>query len=221
MPNISETPLQICQNIRNARELAELTQEEIAVKIGVGRSTYAGWEKNIEPNLATLSKISEVTGVPLTDLIKTDTESYTEKRRKLKNDLSAKDDLPVFVGNTRAGTITIYSDDPSQQEPVGHLSSKLFPGCNHAEKINGDSMYPLAVNQGLAIGKVIDKKGIVWGEKYIIHTVHGQAVLKYVHPSMEVGHIKIVSHNKKIPEQDIPLDDITFCCRVYFLVNPT
>lgn len=213
--------------LTKAREAKKLTQTELGLRVGLGLRAIQKLENGLFPKYKSdsIEAIDRELGTNLYELIYAQTgpatPSYTDKRRNLKNSDVAKDDLPVFMGNTRAGTITIYSDDPSQQEPVGHLSSKIFPGCNHAEKINGDSMYPLAVNQGLAIGKVIDKKGIVWGEKYIIHTVHGQAVLKYVHPSIEKGFIKIVSHNKKIPEQDIPLDDITFCVRVYFIVNPS
>ena len=144
---------------------------------------------------------------------------YRIERLIKKN--SDKPDIPVFTGNTRAGTIEIYTDDPTQQTPIGHLSAKVFPGCNHAEKVNGDSMYPLICNQAYVIGKIIDKKGIIWGEKYIIHTIHGQSVVKFIHPSKTENCIKIVSHNKSIPEQDIPIDDISFCCRVHFIVNPS
>jgi phage repressor protein C with HTH and peptisase S24 domain len=145
--------------------------------------------------------------------------NYQQERFSKKN--ADKPDIPVFTGNTRAGTIEIYTDDPSQQTPIGHLSAKVFPGCNHAEKVNGDSMYPLICNQAYVVGKIIDKNGIIWGEKYVIHTVHGQSVVKFIHPSKKANCIKIVSHNKSIPEQDIPLDDITFCCRVHFIVNPS
>ncbi len=145
---------------------------------------------------------------------------YLKQRRDHKNGTNEKA-IPMYFGNTRAGTIQVYSDDPEMQVPVGHLPASIFPGCNHAEKISGDSMYPLICNQAFLIGKIIDKRGLIWGEKYIIHTQYGQSMVKYVHPSEKEKHIKIVSHNKTIPPQDLPMDDITFVCRVHYIVNPS
>jgi len=144
---------------------------------------------------------------------------YQKVRLDLKN--GEKNEIPVYSGNTRAGTIEIYMDDLTQQTPIGYLSAKVFPGCNHAEKVTGDSMYPLICNQAYVVGKIIDKKGIIWGEKYTIHTVHGQSVVKFIHPSNVEGCIKIVSMNKSIPDQDILVDDISFCCRIYYIINPS
>ena len=225
MKNINATSLQICQNIKAARVLTGLNQTEFAELLGIKRTTYAEYERKIEPDLEMLTRIAAAAKVNLSDIIGTSSQndekfiSYQEERQFKK--IVGDPDIPVFTGNTRAGTIEIYTDDPSQQTPIGHLSAKVFPGCNHAEKVNGDSMYPLICNQAYVVGKIIDKRGIIWGEKYIIHTIHGQSVVKFIHPSKQKDCIKIVSHNKSIPEQDIPMDDINFCCRVHFIVNPS
>ena len=176
------------------------------------------WEKGTKPTdygevnrlLEILENDPSIVSEPL--------QPYVEKRRQLKT--TDFPPIPVFAGNTQAGIITVYSDDPTMQKPVGHLPAELFPGCNHAEKVTGDSMYPLIINQGWVIGKVIDKKGIIWGEKYSIHTTYGLAVVKYVHPGTTKGSIKLVSHNKNVPPQEIPLDEVTFCCRIYHIINP-
>lgn len=224
--------MQINQNIRQARLLAKLSQQKVADIIGEKRSTYAEWENNTMPQADILSKISSALNVPMADLLSDkpieppltvlneQTVDYLKERRDKKNG-TKEIPIPMYFGNTRAGTIQVYSDDPEMQAPVGHLPASIFPGCNHAEKISGDSMYPLICNQAYLIGKVIDKRGIIWGEKYIIHTKYGQSMVKYVHPSTEKQFIKIVSHNKTIPTQDLPLDDITFVCRVHFIVNPS
>lgn len=183
-------------------EEAKIIEEYFGIKIGDF--------KNLD-SLPNVQKVTRETG-------KIPDSTHQEKLLAIKN---GEKRIPAYSGNTQAGIITVYSDDPSMQEPVGSLPASMFPGCNHAEKINGDSMYPLIVNQGWCIGKIIDKRGIIWGEKYIIHTKYGQNIVKYVQKSDKgEDHIKIVSHNKKIPDQDIPLDDITFCVRVYFIINP-
>jgi len=145
--------------------------------------------------------------------------SYLQIRGNIKN--GAKSGIPVFTGNTRAGTIEVYSDDPSENEPVDHLPATMFPGCNHAERVSGDSMHPILINQGYAIGKIIDKKGIIYGEKYIVHTKYGLSMVKYLQEASKKDKVKLVSYNKNIAPQEIPYDDITFCCRIYFIVNPS
>lgn len=78
--------MQICENIRQARVSANLTQQEIADKIGVKRSTYAEWERRIEPDMKTLTKISELTNTPISILISQpadikDVTSFTDSKK--------------------------------------------------------------------------------------------------------------------------------------------
>lgn len=145
-------------------------------------------------------------------------EPYYKKRSKAK--LGNGEDVPVYYGNTRAGIVQVYTDDQDMEHPVGTLSAKLFPNCDHAEKVTGDSMYPIIINQGIIVGKKVDKQGIIYGEKYGIHTRHGLNVAKFLHPGLENGYIKLVSYNKSVPEQEISMDDIVFCFRILYIVNP-
>jgi phage repressor protein C with HTH and peptisase S24 domain len=159
------------------------------------------------------------------DLLETnvshETQTYLEQRRNLKNS-DNKPDIPGYVGNTKMGNFEAYADDPEMETPVGYFDSRLFPGCNHAEKVNGDSMYPLIVNQGWIIGKIIDKNGMISGEKYCLHLKNGQNITKYVHNlPHKKEYIKIVSHNKSVPDDVIARDQINLCIRVYFIINPS
>lgn len=61
--------MQISQNIRAARDSAKLTQVELAEMLGVGRSTYAEWERGTEPDINTLTKIAELTKTTLFDIL--------------------------------------------------------------------------------------------------------------------------------------------------------
>lgn len=178
----------------------------------------------LNANKVEKSGVSEKSTLSEKDIILNETKeagtSYMAQRREIKANGNGES-LPVYYGNTRAGNIEVYSDDPEYQSPFAKLPTTLFPGCNHAERVSGDSMYPLIINQGLIIGKVIDKAGIIYGEKYGIHTKFGQNVCKYIHPSDKDGCIRLVSHSKLIPPQDISLDDITFCFRINYIVNPS
>lgn len=156
--------------------------------------------------------------IKIGDQVQESPEPYYQKRAKHK--LSKKEPIPVFDGNTQAGLVTVYSDDTTNMQ-IGTLNTDMFPGCDHAEKITGDSMYPIIISQGVAVGKKFEKEGIIYGEKYGIHTKYGLNVAKFLHKGSEPSMVKLVSYNKSIPEQEIPLDDITFCFRILFVINPT
>ena len=53
-----------------ARKIAKLTQKELAVLCGVSESTVINWEKGrSEPTVSQAQQISELTGIPLDDII--------------------------------------------------------------------------------------------------------------------------------------------------------
>jgi AraC-like DNA-binding protein len=150
-------------------------------------------------------------------------ESYLAKRRHIKN-ASKEVYFPVYNGNARLredDRLVVYNDDPEEQIPVGFLPQHLFPGCDHAEKAFGNSMYPRVVNQGVVAGKVIDKNHIVFGEMYGIHLVGGSPpVIKFVQQCDEPDCILLVSENKSIKDQVIHVDKIRFMYRVIYIINP-
>lgn len=154
------------------------------------------------------------------------TKSYVERRRDKKNTHEPAD-IPVSGGNTNLGNITVYQDENGKDDIIATLPANMFPGSDYAEKAKGDSMYPIIMNQAWLVGKVAKNRGITYGEKYIIKTKDGLDTTKYVHPAMDEnkkridGKLLLVAHNKSIPAQEIDMEDITFACRVYWIINPT
>lgn len=71
MQSISATHIKLGQRIRQLRVKLDLTQEDLAFKVGVDRS-YMGFiergEKN--PTLTTLMKIAKVLKIPLVELFR-------------------------------------------------------------------------------------------------------------------------------------------------------
>lgn len=129
-------------------------------------------------------------------------------------------EIPVIGGFTNLSNIEVYNDE--KREIVGTLPQNVFPGCDYSERAKGDSMYPLIMNQALLVGKTCNKDGIVWGEKYIIKTKTGLDTTKFIHPvEGDESKLELKAHNKSIPPQKINIDDIVFCCRVHWIINPT
>lgn len=55
--------------VKQARAMANLTQEEMAQKMGINRSTYIRIEKDVlKATVGQLKKVSDITGIPLEDI---------------------------------------------------------------------------------------------------------------------------------------------------------
>ena len=201
----------------------EMTQEAVADAIGKGLRTYQYYETGeTVPRSDTLLKLSQLLEVDLKEIYddaKKLHKPYIEERRDNKlND--TEEEIPVYQLGTRNGLITVYDDDPKETS-IGSLNPSIFPGCNHAEKVTGDSMYPMIMNQAIVVGdRIKEFRGIVSGERYVVHTKYGLRTCKYVHVDKQPDKIKLVALNKNIPPQTIELNDVSLLMRVYFIINP-
>ena len=68
--------LQIPEKIKQARITAGKTQQEVANFLKIGRSTYANYENNIEPNVETILKISNFLGIDVLKLVNKEVTIY-------------------------------------------------------------------------------------------------------------------------------------------------
>lgn len=59
-----------CENLKNARKSAYLTQAQVAKELGVVESCYANWEQGrTEPSIDSLRKLSKILNVSIDELI--------------------------------------------------------------------------------------------------------------------------------------------------------
>lgn len=59
-----------CKNLKDARKIANLTQKEVADKLGVVESCYANWEQGrTEPNINILRQLCEILDTTPNELI--------------------------------------------------------------------------------------------------------------------------------------------------------
>lgn len=62
--------IRFCKNLRSVRLENELTQKQVAQKLGVVESCYANWEQGrTEPNLEMLRKLSTLLHVKVDELL--------------------------------------------------------------------------------------------------------------------------------------------------------
>lgn len=147
-------------NIRHLRNEKSISQQELADKIGVDRSTISRIENGeIETTIDNAVKMAKVLGVPLIDLLSKDLrfdncETVELPKRIVK--------IPVY-GTIKAGTpleaqndIVEYIDIPEEMTKGG----KLFYGL----RISGDSMQPKYQENDIVIFEHINDMSLINGK---------------------------------------------------------
>jgi transcriptional regulator with XRE-family HTH domain len=95
------------KNLTYCRKAFGITQAELGIKLTKSQSTVAGWENKVsEPNVESLLKFSEIFGISIDHLIKTDllagqyiTEEHIQKFKDSNKGLGkSMNDDPVFIG---------------------------------------------------------------------------------------------------------------------------
>lgn len=92
-------------NIRKLRKLNNMTQEELAQKIGVSSKTISSWEVDrTEPDMGMIEKLAEYFGCEKSNLVgdvKPDYYYLNEEVRQLAQDLFDRYDLRILFDTTK------------------------------------------------------------------------------------------------------------------------
>ena len=93
--------MEIGTKLKNARSNANLTQEDIAEKIGVSRQTVSNWENNKSyPDIISVIRLSDIYGISLDTLLKEDEnmiKHLDESTNIVKSKNRLRKLLPVLV----------------------------------------------------------------------------------------------------------------------------
>ena len=75
--------MNFCDRLKNAREDRDISQKDMAEKLGISQPNYSRIETGIqEPNLDQLIKIAEIFEISIDELLGVDPEKYIYKRAK-------------------------------------------------------------------------------------------------------------------------------------------
>lgn len=148
--------------LKNLRKERKLTQDEVAQKIGVSRTSYLKYEKGThEPDFDTLKKISELFSVDCNELIGTTKKSV--KR------------IPI-LGSVQAG---IPTDACEYIEGYEEIPNELAEtGSYIALRVKGDSMSPRILPGDIVIVRL--QQDIESGETAVVFVDGGEATVKKV-----------------------------------------
>ncbi len=149
--------------LRATRRNKKLTQDEVAQKIGVSRTSYLKYEKGThEPDFDTLEKIADFFGLKIEELL-----GAKESRTKTK--------IPI-LGSVQAGMPT---EAYEMIEGYEEIDESLAGGGTYvALRIKGESMSPKILPGDIVIVRL--QADVESGEVAVVFVDDGEATVKKV-----------------------------------------
>lgn len=204
----------IHNNLRHLRTLSGLTQQELAVKIGIGRPMIGQLETSrVVPTLIHLEKYSEFFKVSVDDLIKSDLSVDSSKKEKsdikivaITVDKEGEEAILLVPQKAAAGYLNGYSD-PEYVEKLPSISLPMLKnGTFRAFEISGDSMLPIQPGSIIVGQYLAETERIKDNRTYIIISRSEGIVYKRVRKGQ--NKLFLVSDNPVYPLYEIAFIDI-------------
>ena len=149
--------------LRTTRRNKKLTQDEVAQKIGVSRTSYLKYEKGThEPDFDTLEKIADFFGLKLDELLGT-------------KETTAKTKIPI-LGSVQAGMPTEAYEMIEGYEEIDE--SLAGSGTYVALRIKGESMSPKILPGDIVIVRL--QSDVESGEVAVVFVDDDEATVKKV-----------------------------------------
>jgi transcriptional regulator with XRE-family HTH domain len=210
----------VSNNIRYLRKKEHLTQELLAMKIGIKRSLVGAYEEGrADPRLNNLLKISELFNVSVDSLISEDLSSKEHIRSgdagktrilSITVDREGEENIELIPQKASAGYLNGYADPEYLEDmPKFRLPFLQGTGTYRAFELTGDSMLPL--EQGtIIIGRYLESlKELKDNRTYILLTTNEGIVYKRVRTTdLTSGKILLISDNRNYSPYYVTGDDV-------------
>ena len=116
--------MELGKKIRQLRFKAGLTQEQLAVKLGIGAQSVSKWENSAAlPDITTLPLLAEIFGVSIDDLFDLTTE---QKLNRIENRMDAEEELPPDISREFEDFLQSKLDDPKYHKRATELIAYLY-----------------------------------------------------------------------------------------------
>lgn len=198
----------VSNNIKFLRKKEHLTQEQLALKIGIKRSLVGAYEEGrADPRLNNLVKIAELFRVSVDSLISHDLSKdpqnhlYPEDKTRILSitvDREGEENIELIPQKASAGYLNGYADPEYLEElPKFRLPFLKGNGTYRAFELTGDSMLPL--EQGtIIIGKYVESPlDLKDNRTYVLLTASEGIIYKRVRTSgINSGKVLLVSDNR-------------------------
>ena len=188
----------ISNNLKHLRKKIKLTQEQMAVQVGIKRSLLGAYEEGrADPRISNLLKFSEIFNLTVDELISSDLTKDKNEEINAKSNTTASNShlqvLSITVDNedrenielvpqkAAAGYLNGYAD-PEYIEELPKFQLPMLPenATYRAFEISGDSMLPLRSGT-VVIGQYLeDVSDLKNGKTYVLLTKDEGIVYKRV-----------------------------------------
>ena len=206
------------QRLKLIRKTLGMTQEQLAQRLGVGKTALS----MIETGKARLSNRNK--GILVQEfnvspewLESGEGEMFNAdpslvKAFKLKTDSSLPmQSVPLYSIEGTAGLVPLFADRMSV-EPVNFIHIPNLPKCDGAIYVVGDSMYPLLKSGDIVLYKQLQSiEDVFWGDMYLLSIdINGEEYItvKYVQKADRDGYVRLVSQNQHHADKDVSVDKI-------------
>jgi transcriptional regulator with XRE-family HTH domain len=206
------------ERLKLIRKSLGLTQEQLAQRLGVGKTALS----MIETGKARLS--SRNRNILVQELNVNPEWIETGKGEMFNADpaLSASfgrgsemamplQSVPLYSIEATAGLVPLF-EQQSAHNPINYIHIPNLPKCDGAIYVVGDSMYPLLKSGDIVLYKQLhDIEDIFWGNMYLLSIdIDGEeyVTIKYIQRAERDGYIKLVSENQHHAEKEVALSRI-------------
>lgn len=208
----------ISKNIKHLREIKKLSQEALAMNLGITRARLTTYENGRnEPPISILISLSDYFHISIDallkgDLTKTDLQALMKvgKNRILfpvTMDKEGDDYVEIIPAKAMAGYLRGYAD-PEYIERLQKMKLPFLPtGKHRAFPIKGDSMPPLKEGSYI-VGKYVESlREIRNGNTYVLLTRDDGIVYKRIFANND-GTLVLSSDNKTYPPYKVNAEDV-------------
>lgn len=219
----------IHKNLKLLRKRKGMTQQEVSTAIEINRSSLAGYESQIQPDLSLLIKFSDFFNVTIDTMVKLDLENLSERQlgeieRGMDNYINGNklrvlattvnddniDNIEVVEQRAKASYLAGYSDPEFISElPMAHLPFLDRSKKYRVFQVDGDSMLPIK-DKSWIVGEYIDDwKDIKDGVQYVVLTENEGIVFKTAYNKIESERkLLLTSQNPMYSPFEVEISDV-------------
>lgn len=202
--NKKDLPNDLAFTIKELRKRLDITQVELANKIGVTENTIQNWERG--------KKIPTTKHQTLIDLWES-VPSLSPQQYFGGGTSSTPGEaqespgvVPLMPFAAQGGRLTDFSESVSEWQCEKVISP--IKGVDFAISVSGDSMSPEYPSGSIVLIKRINEVAFIeWGKVYVLDTCNG-VVIKKLMPTDEEGKMQCVSINPEYPPFEVHLEHV-------------
>ena len=215
------------ENLKFLRTRRKISQNDLAFRLEITRTTLAGYEKKVQPPFKVLVKMAEFFKISLDALIRYDLKSLSEfqlsqiekgfdvdvtgqklRLLTLTVDRDGEENIEMVPVKAQAGYTSSYGDlDFIASLPKFQLPFLKKEKTYRSFQIEGESMLPITPGSWVTCSYIQDWTQVKEGTPCIVVTQDDGIVFKVVYPKDE-NKLLLVSTNRKFKPYELEMNKV-------------